>query len=76
MDSDGNNPKSLRSEINEPVPGLFTKMGPKYFRDENVSHGKPVWPGFDALPDGRFVIAPIDIRETALWAIDLTFTSK
>ena len=33
-------------------------------------------PGFDMLPDGRFVVAPLDIRETALWAIDLTYREK
>jgi Tol biopolymer transport system component len=76
MDIDGNNPKSLRGEINEPAPGLLTKLGPKYYRDEDVNHGKPIWPAFDVLPDGRFVIAPIDTRESALWAVDLTFTSK
>ena len=32
-----------------------------------------IWPEFDVLPDGRFVIAPINIRETGLWAIDLTY---
>jgi hypothetical protein len=25
------------------------------------------------LQDGRFIIAPIDIRETGLWAVDLTY---
>jgi hypothetical protein len=34
------------------------------------------WPGFDVLKDGRFIEAPIDIRETALWAIDLTYKEK
>jgi len=76
MDNDGNNPKSVRGEISEPAPGVLTKAGLKYYRDEDVNHGKPVWPTFDALPDGRFVVAPIDILETALWAVDLTFTSK
>jgi hypothetical protein len=76
MDANGGNRKSVRSGINEPAPGVLTKMGPKYFRDPEVSNGKLTWPQFDVLPDGRFVIAPIDIRETALWAVDLTFTSK
>ena len=34
---------------------------------------RPLWPRFDTLPDGRFLIAPIDIRETGLWAVDLQF---
>jgi hypothetical protein len=36
----------------------------------------PVWPGFDVLPDGRFVVAPIEVRETGLWAIDLNYKEK
>jgi Tol biopolymer transport system component len=76
MDANGANPKSVRNGISELAPGVLTKMGPKYYRDPEVNNGKPIWPDFDVLPDGRFVIAPIDIRETALWAVDLTFTSK
>lgn len=34
---------------------------------------RPLWPHFDVMPDGRFLIAPIDIRDTGLWAIDLQF---
>jgi TolB protein len=34
---------------------------------------RPLWPRFDVLRDGRFLIAPIDIRETGIWAIDLQF---
>jgi Tol biopolymer transport system component len=34
---------------------------------------RPLWPRFDILPDGRFLIAPIDVRETGIWAIDLQF---
>jgi len=37
---------------------------------------RPLWPRFDVMPDGRFLIAPIDIREAGLWAIDLQFKSE
>jgi hypothetical protein len=28
------------------------------------------------LPDGRLVLARLDIRETGIWAIDLTYKEK
>jgi len=76
MESTGDDSRMLRSGIAEPVPAILTRNGPKYFRDPEVNGGKPIWPGFDLLPDGRFVTAPIDIRESSLWAVDLTFSPK
>jgi len=38
--------------------------------------GRSLWPRFDVMDDGRFVIAPIDIRETQLWAVDLQFRTQ
>ncbi len=37
---------------------------------------RPLWPRFDVMPDGRFLLAPIDIHETALWAVDLQFKTQ
>jgi hypothetical protein len=37
---------------------------------------RPLWPDFDVLPGGRLLIAPIDVRETGLWAIDLQFKQQ
>jgi Tol biopolymer transport system component len=37
---------------------------------------RPLWPRFDVLPDGRLLVAPIDIRETSLWAVDLQFKAQ
>jgi hypothetical protein len=34
---------------------------------------RPAWPGFDVMKDGKLLLAPIEIRETSLWAIDLTY---
>ena len=76
MDATGNDPQPIRNDISEPVPPVFTKSGPKYYRDPVVSGGKPIWPRFDVMPDGRFVVAPIEIRETSFWAVDLTFALK
>jgi hypothetical protein len=76
MESNGDDPRMIRPGIANPVPGMLTRTGPKYFQDPEVSGGKRIWPRFDRLPDGRFVTAPIDIRESSLWAVDLTFSSK
>jgi Tol biopolymer transport system component len=76
MDANGDDPRLLRGGVPEPVPAVLTKSGPKFHADAEVNGGKQIWPGFDVLPDGRYVVAPIETRETALWAVDLTFTDK
>jgi Tol biopolymer transport system component len=76
MDANGDDPRLLRGGIPEPVPAVLTKSGPKFHADAEVNGGKQIWPRFDVLPDGRYVVAPIETRETALWAVDLTFTDK
>ena len=73
MDASGNNLVSLRSGVPEPLPAVLIKNQPKIGSDADVNGGKAIWPVFDVLPDGRYVVAPVDIRETALWAVDLTF---
>jgi Tol biopolymer transport system component len=76
MDANGDDPRQLRAGIPEPVPAVLTKTGPKFHGDVDVNGGKRIWPKFDVLPDGRYLVAPIDSRETALWAVDLTFADK
>jgi hypothetical protein len=76
MDANGDDPRLLRSGILEPEPAVLTKTGPKYHADIEVNGGKQIWPKFDVLPDGRYLVAPIETRETALWAVDLTFADK
>jgi Tol biopolymer transport system component len=76
MDANGDDPRLLRGGIPEPVPAVLTKAGPKFHADAEVNGGKPIWPKFDVLPDGRYLVAPIETRETALWAVDLTFADK
>jgi len=76
MDANGDDPRLLRGGIPEPVPAVLIKGGPKLHTDAEVNRGKQIWPKFDVLPDGRYVVAPIETRETALWAVDLTFADK
>ena len=61
---------------------MWSRKGPAFFLDGQIRTAtetlfmmkeRPMWPEFDVLPDGRFILAPIDIRETGLWAIDLTY---
>jgi Tol biopolymer transport system component len=76
MDVNGGNLHRVRDGITELAPPLWTANGPRYYRDLEVSGGQRIWPEFDRLADGRFILAPIDIRETSLWAVDLTFHKK
>jgi Tol biopolymer transport system component len=73
MELQGKNLREIASDLFEPVSSVWskTKGGPAVLTKPPVD--RAAWPGFDMLPDGRFVFAPIDIRETALWAIDLTY---
>jgi Tol biopolymer transport system component len=73
MDLQGKNLREIASDLFVPVSSVWskTKGGPAVLTKPPVD--RAAWPGFDMLPDGRFVFAPIDIRETALWAIDLTY---
>jgi hypothetical protein len=58
--------------------GLAVTVGQEIRSPEDTlfNLARPVWPLFDVLPDGRFVIAPIDIQGTALWAVDLTYSEN
>jgi hypothetical protein len=76
MDANGGDKRRIRDNIGGPTPAIWTARGPKYFGDADINGGRTIWPGFDVLPDGRFVIAPLQIEETSLWAVDLTYSSK
>jgi Tol biopolymer transport system component len=73
MDAHGGNVREIAQEVTEPKAGVWSRWpkGPAVLMRPPVD--RFAWPGFDTFPDGRFVFAPIDIRETALWAIDLTY---
>ncbi len=80
--SDGQNPRKVAGNLTEPTIAVWSQNGPAFFADGAIRNANekvfdasnhPIWPQFDVLRDGRFVIAPISIRETGLWAIDLTY---
>ena len=82
MDADGRNLRKITAGLTSPTTGVWSQKGPAFFLSDAIRTadeklfappGHLIWPGFDVLRDGRFVVAPIDIRETGLWAIDLTY---
>ena len=76
IDSNGRNARRVRENVSAPVPGAWVKAGPKTYLDPEIHGGKTIWPEFDVLPDGRTLTAPIDARETAIWAVNLTYVDK
>jgi Tol biopolymer transport system component len=76
MDAQGKNANQAVPDLSEPTAGVWSrsKQGPAVLA--KLPLDRMAWPGFDVMNDGRFVFAPIDVRETALWAIDLTYKEK
>ena len=82
IDANGRNPHKVAAGLTNPVSGVWSRKGPAFFINNEIRTADEklfalsehlMWPEFDVLRDGRFLIAPIDIRETGLWAIDLTY---
>jgi Tol biopolymer transport system component len=82
MDTDGKNPKQIYAPIPEPTTAVWSRKGPAFFLNGEIRTvseslfrpiAHPIWPRFDVTPDGRLALAPIDIRETGLWAVDLMY---
>jgi Tol biopolymer transport system component len=73
MDPQGNHLREIARGLVEPVAGVWSRsrQGPAILT--KPPGDRLAWPGFDVLQDGRTVFAPIDIRETGLWMIDLTY---
>jgi Tol biopolymer transport system component len=84
MDPHGQGAGPLTEHIDEPAPAVWTSEGLASIRGNAVRAGekvlfdasRPMWPQFDVMADGRFVVAPIDIHETALWAVDLQYKEQ
>jgi hypothetical protein len=70
---DGHDPKRIKETVPAPLPGAWLKGAPRTYLDSDVNGGRKIWPEFDVLPDGRVLAAPIEIRDTALWSVDLTY---
>jgi hypothetical protein len=82
MGADGGNARQIFTPIPEPTTAVWSSKGPAFFlngeiRTASESLFNPtdhrIWPRFDVLQDGRVVVAPIEIRETGIWAVDLTY---
>jgi Tol biopolymer transport system component len=76
MDIQGKNLREVARDSSEPTPGVWSKSKQPPACFTKPPGDRLAWPQFDVLPDGRFVLAPIEIRETGLWAVDLTYKEK
>jgi Tol biopolymer transport system component len=82
IQTNGENLRKVADNVSQPAKAVWSQKGPAFFSDGSIRTATEkllditdhlIWPDFDILRDGRFVIAPINIRETGLWAIDLTY---
>lgn len=82
MDANGGNVREVYGGMQEPAVGGWSSKGPVFFWGGAIRTpaetlftmtGRPIWPRFGVLRDGKFIVAPIEIRETSLWAVDLTY---
>ena len=73
---DGRNARKVREAVESPVAGTWLGGAPRTYRDPEINGGKTIWPEFDVLADGRVLTAPIEVRDTALWALELTYVEK
>ena len=81
MDTNGDSLRLMSDGVTEPTMAVWTGKGLAAVVGQAIrtpegtlfDSTRRLWPRFDVLPDGRFVIAPIEIQETALWAVDLMY---
>jgi Tol biopolymer transport system component len=82
MDAAGGNQKQVYGPVPDPTVAVWSSTGPAFFLDGLIRTASetlfqpmdhPIWPRFDVLSDGRLAVSSIDIRETGLWAVDLTY---
>jgi len=76
IQADGKNTRRVREGVGEPLPGGWVNGVPRTYLDPEVNGGKAIWPEFDVLQNGKILSAPIEVRETALWAVNLTYVDK
>jgi Tol biopolymer transport system component len=72
----GNDVRRVRDGLVDPSPVAWVNGLPKTYLDPEINGGKTIWPEFDVLPDGRILTAPIEVSETAVWSVDLTYVKK
>lgn len=85
VDPDGGHLRQTHAHSSTPSIGVWTRQGAAFLVNDEIQNEtgktlfkspKPLWPQFDVLPDGRWVVAPIDIRETGLWSVDLVYVTQ
>jgi WD40 repeat protein len=80
---DGEEPVRV-ADAPEPVSGVWSSRGPAFFINGRIQIGDLVaddpfpamWPVFDRLPDGDWLVASMEVEKTELWAIDLVFVEQ
>ena len=76
IQADGKNARRFRDGVGEPLPAGWVKGVPRTYLDAEVNGGKTIWPEFDVFQDGKILMAPIDVRDTALWSVRLTYIDQ
>jgi hypothetical protein len=74
--SEGQGARRVRDNVTALLPGGWLRGGAKTRLDTEVNGGKAIWPEFDVLADGRTLTAPIEIHDTAVWTVNLTYVEK
>lgn len=69
----GGKPELLRGDSVEPGPAVWINGAARLSTDAGINGGKAIWPAFDVFPDGRLALAPVEVQETGLWSVDLTY---
>ena len=78
-DWDGSHPDQI-ADIAEPVFGVWGPTGPVYSErnripaDRNGDLSVDIWPSFDHLPGGGWLVAALEVEKTELWTLDLVYT--
>ena len=74
----GSQPNQV-AEVPDPVVGVWGPAGPAYCKQGRI-HSIDVeelplniWPSFDRLPDGNWLVSALEVQKTELWTLDLTF---
>jgi hypothetical protein len=82
MGTDGKNAKQVYAPVPDPTTAVWSRKDLAFFLNGEIRTAsdslfrptdRAIWPRFDMLPDGRLAISPVDIRETGVWAVDLTY---
>ena len=78
-DEDGSQANQV-AEVVEPVFGVWSPDGPVYSDRGQLPINRAgesaldIWPSFDRLPDGSWLVAAVEIERTELWTLDLIFS--